>query len=149
MKKWTNMIEGEWKGYLHEKAMSALESTTYSIEEWNRQEGKIPSDILDNIRWDFQIILAYLTKVVAVLEDALDKHDDLDAEIIVSKGITGLQEVLFKYGAIPEPDHLRRKRETPEFIDNILRIVGNDNRSARRDFYDAIETFGLRDPLAK
>jgi hypothetical protein len=30
-----------------------------------------------------------------------------------------------------------------------LRIVGNDNRSARRDFYDAIETFGLRDPLAK
>jgi hypothetical protein len=137
----------EMKGYLQEKAMNTLEEIVDVVEGLNRAEGSIPPDVFKELEGGLRAALHDSTKIVAFLYGDVQKQSWDDVHLILEKGRKGLDEVLFKYGCIPEPEHMIKDRERPHFASRVLQLSKGDPRDRRRAIYDECEKFGS-DPLA-
>jgi len=136
-------------GYYQEKATNSLRNLVYVIESLNREKNNLPSQLFSELQGGIIVAMHNLTNVVAGLAGSLDKHDWHDHELIIEKGQQGLEEVLFKYGCITEPEHIRRERNRTGFIQRIIDLSELEAREARTAIYDEVAAFGLYDSLSK
>lgn len=136
----------EMSGYIQEKALNSLRWTTNIVEFLKRSQGSVPPELLSELTDNVRNALHDLTKVVASLVGPAQKQRWDDVDVILEKGERGLDEVLYKYGYIPEPDHMRRERERPQLIASVLKLSKGEMRGARRAIYYECERFG-HDPL--
>ena len=136
----------EMKGYLQEKAMNTLKEIADVVESLNQAETSILPDVFKELQGGLRAALHDSTKVVAFLYGDVQKQNWGDVHLILEKGRKGLNEVLFKYGCIPEPEHMIKDRERPQFALRVLRLSKGNLRDTRRAIYDECERFGY-DPL--
>ena len=136
----------EMKGYLQEKAMNTLEEIVDVVECLNTAEGSMPPDVFKELKGGLRAALHDSTKVVAFLYGDVQKQNWDDVHLILEKGRKGLDEILFKYGCIPEPEHMTKDRERPHFALSVLQLSKGNMRDTRRAIYDECEKFGY-DPL--
>jgi hypothetical protein len=132
--------------YIKEKALKSLSWVAETVDCLNEEKENIPASVLKELKICLGNSLQNSTKVVAALFDSIHKQNWDDVDLILEKGKKGLDEVLYKYGCISEPDHVRRDRERPQFISTVLQISKGDVREGRRAIYDECDRFGP-DPL--
>ena len=140
--------ESKIDGYLQEKAMNTLDEIVDIVEALNRAEDKIPSDVVEELKGGLRAALHDSTKVVAYLQGSIQKQNWDDVDLILDTGHKGLSEVLFKYGCIPEPEHMIKNRERPHFALRVLQLSKSGAREARRAIYDECDQFGY-EPAAQ
>ncbi|HEX8130592.1 MAG TPA: hypothetical protein VF527_15930 [Pyrinomonadaceae bacterium] len=140
--------ESKIDGYLQEKAMNTLDEIVDIVEALNRAEDKIPSDVVEELKGGLRAALHDSTKVVAYLHGSIQKQNWDDVDLILDTRHKGLSEVLFKYGCIPEPEHMIKGRERPHFALRVLQLSKSEAREARRAIYDECDQFGY-EPAAQ
>lgn len=114
----------------------------------NGCKDRIPLEILEFTRGNLRVALFSQTKALAYFSDAFDKHQWEDAYLIVDEGTKGLDEILYKYGMIPEPLHMVKNRKRPKFAFRIFELSQKEMIDSRREIYEECEKFG-RDKLTK
>ena len=140
--------ESKIDGYLQEKAMNTLDEIVDIVEVLNRAEDSIPSDVVEELKGGLRAALHNATKVVAYLHGSIQKQNWDDVNLILGTGHKGLSEVLFKYGCIPEPEHMIKDRERPHFVLRVLQLSKSGSREARSAIYDECDQFGY-EPAAQ
>jgi hypothetical protein len=140
------MVDFEQKGYVQEKAEFALKAIVSVVEELERSKEVIPADVFMELKEGLRVALFDSTKVVAFLHDCVREQNWTDVDLILEKGGRGLNEVLFKYGCIPEPGHMKKDRERPPFVRRVLELAKRDRGESRNAIYLECEKFAP-DPL--
>lgn len=140
--------ESKIDGYLQEKAMYTLSEIVSVVRVLNEAEDCIPSGIFKDLKDGLRAALFDSTKVVAYMQGSIKKQNWGDVDLILDKEHKGLSEVLFKYGCIPEPEHLIKDRERPHFALRVLQLTKLEMREARRAIYDECDRFGY-EPAAQ
>jgi hypothetical protein len=104
--------------------------------------------VVEELKGGLRAALHDSTKVVAYLHGSIQKQNWDDVDLILDTGHKGLSEVLFKYGCIPEPEHMIKDRERPHFALRVLQLSKLGMREARRAIYDECDRFGY-EPAAQ
>lgn len=128
--------------WLYEKSGNVVKYLSYLVDVLKNNEDRIPDDIYEEINSYVYSSLVDSTKVFGLICNS-KKQSGREGDIIFSKGNEGLEQVLYKFGAITETSKMKKIKELEELIDALNSLILGDKIN-RTLVYEALSNYQCR-----
>lgn len=129
----------DMSAWLVEKSQFILEWLVRLYEDF-RKKDDLPEGLMDNLTDWLAPVFYDATKILSFASGGKWSPDD--REIILEKGVVGLEEILVKYELLRETTEDRLRRKTYEkiqsFVEHLKELLGEPRDTARTQIHELL-----------
>lgn len=134
--------------WLVEKSQFGLEWLVRLYEDFRKRDD-LPEGLMDNLTDWLAPVFYDATKILSFASGG--KWSPGDRDIILEKGMSGLEDILVEYGLLHETTEGKRWRTTHEKMQNLVKhlseLLSQPMYPARTQIHELLDKEGLDDPI--